>query len=121
MTADFATYYERIAISAPDSLVVFFREQYTWQKTSCERPDRKAMLEKTLAEIVGRPIRISLAIIPESEPQTPTPARSLFQLMRERESHPLVKQASELFGAEVLRVDVPRPPGESDEPPAGRV
>jgi hypothetical protein len=32
----------------------------------------------------------------------------MFQLMREKESHPWVRQAVELFGAEVIRVDVPR-------------
>ncbi len=54
MTADFASYYDHVAISAPDSLVVHFREGYTLQKESCEQPDRKAQLEQTMARIVGR-------------------------------------------------------------------
>ncbi len=34
----------------------------------------------------------------------------MFQLMREKESHPFVRQAVELFDAEVIKVDVPRNP-----------
>ncbi len=30
--------------------------------------------------------------------------------MREKETHPLVRQAVELFDAEVIRVDLPRSP-----------
>ena len=108
MTADFASYYDHVAISAPHSLVVHFREGYTLQKESCARPDRKAQLEQAVAQIVGHPVRIDLAVIPETQPQAAAPAPSMFQLMREKEAHPLVRQAVELFDAEVIRVDVPR-------------
>ncbi len=67
MTADFASYYDHVAISAPDSLVVHFREGYTLQKESCERPDRKAQLEQTMARIVGHPVRIDIAVMPEAQ------------------------------------------------------
>jgi hypothetical protein len=108
MTADFASYYDHVAISAPDSLVVHFPEAYTLQKESCEQPDRKAQLERAMARIVGRPIRISIAMIPNAKQSSTAPAPTMFQLMREKESHPWVRQAVELFGAEVIRVDVPR-------------
>ncbi len=119
MTSDFASYYDRIAISAPDSLVVYFREGYTLQKESCEQPDRKAQLEKMMARIVGRRIRIDMAVIPEPKQASPAPAPSLFQLMREKESHPFVRQAIELFDAEVTKVDVPRPPRPNDSEEGG--
>lgn len=108
MTADFASLYDHVAISAPHSLVVHFREGYTLHKESCARPDRKAQLEQAVSRIVGHPVRIDLAVIPETQPQAQAPAPSKFQLMREKESHPLVRQAVELFDAEVIRVDVPR-------------
>ena len=60
MTADFAACYDHLAISAPDSLVVHFREEYTLHKESCEQPERKAQLEQVLARLVGRPVRIRL-------------------------------------------------------------
>ncbi len=109
MTADFASYYERIAISAPDSLVVYFREGYTLQKEACEQPERKTQLEKTMSRLVGRPVRIDMALIAEPRQPQRVAAPSLFQLMREKENHPFVRQAVDLFDAEIVKVDVPRP------------
>ena len=111
MTADFASYYDHVAISAPDSLVVHFREGYTLQKESCEQPDRKAQLERTMARIVGRPVRIDIAVMPDGNRRPAAPAPTMFQLMREKEIViRWVRQAVELFDAEVIRVDVPRAP-----------
>lgn len=110
MTADFAGCYDHIAISAPDSLVVHFREAYTLHKESCDQPDRKAQLERGLARLVGRPVRIQLAVIPDARnPVSTAPAPTMFQLKREKESNPFVRQALDLFDAEVIRVDLPRP------------
>jgi DNA polymerase-3 subunit gamma/tau len=118
MTADFASYYDHVAISAPNSLVVHFRKGYTLQKESCELPDRKAQLEQTMARIVGHPVRIEIAVIPEADQPSIVPAPSMFQLMREKETHPLVRQAVELFDAEVIRVELPRP-STGETPAAG--
>jgi DNA polymerase-3 subunit gamma/tau len=106
MTADMAGYYDHVAIPAPDRLVVRFREGYTLQKESCESPDRKATLEEAMSHAVGRPVRIDLDIIPETQPAvTKAPTVSRMQLVREKEQDPLVQQAIELFDAEVTRVD----------------
>jgi DNA polymerase-3 subunit gamma/tau len=120
MTADFASHFDHLAIPAPDSLVVHFRERYTLHKKSCEQPERKAQLEDAMARIVGRKVRIDMVVIPEPESkQTEPPAPSLFQRMREKESHPFVRQAVELFEAEVVKVDVPRPTRRSGDRAAG--
>ncbi len=110
MTADFAGCYDHIAISAPDSLVVHFREAYTLHKESCEQPDRKAQLERGLARLVGRPVRIQMAVIPDARgPVANSPVPTTLQIKREKESNPFVRQALDLFDAEVIRVDLPRP------------
>ncbi len=122
MTSDFASYYDHVAISAPNSLVVHFREAYTLQKESCEQPERKAQLEKTMGHIAGQRIRIDLAVIPEPKRKQAAPAApSMFQMMREKENHPFVRQAVDLFDAEVIKVDVPRSrrSSEPSDPPAG--
>ena len=121
MTADFASYYDHVAISAPDSLVVHFGKGYTLQKESCERPDRKAQLEQTMARIVGHPVRIEIVVIPEAQQASIVPAPSMFQLMREKETHPLVRQAVELFDAEVIRVDLPRSSTGETAPAGARI
>ncbi len=93
MTSDFASHYDHIAISAPDSLVVHFRERYTLHMKSCEQPERKAQLERTMAQLVGRRIRIDMAVISEpKENKAGPPAPSMFQQMREKEGHPFVRQ-----------------------------
>jgi DNA polymerase III subunit gamma/tau len=114
MTADFASYYDHLAISAPDSLVVHFREEYTLQKESCDSPQRKAQLEQAMSRKLGRHVRIDLAVMSEGKSQPAQPPVSMRQLMREKESHPLVRQAIQLFDAEVIRIDTqPSPPGVS--------
>ncbi|MCU0960321.1 MAG: DNA polymerase III subunit gamma/tau [Pirellulaceae bacterium] len=120
MTADFASYFDHIATSAPESLVVHFRAAYTLQKESCQRPDRKAQLEQAVARIVGHPVCVEFALIPEAAPAVVAPPPSMFQLMREKAQHPLVRQAVELFDAEVTRVDMPRTPTAAGGPHLAR-
>ena len=109
MTADFAAFYDHVAPVSPDSLVVRFRQRYTLQKEKCEHPDRKAQLEQAMARIVGRRIRIDMAIIPDvEEDQSASPVPSILRLTREKENDPFVRQAVELFEAEVTRVQAPR-------------
>lgn len=108
MTADFAGFYDHLAISAPNSLVVHFREEYTLQKESCDSPSRKAQLEQAMADKLGRRVRIDLAVIPQARAAPAQPVTSTLQRMRATENHPLVRQAMELFDAEVIRVDPQR-------------
>jgi hypothetical protein len=108
MTADYASHYDHLAISAPDSLVVHFRKAYTLHKEVCEQPDRKTQLERQMGQILGGRVRIDMAVMADTEQWAPPPPPSMFQLMREKESHPWVRQAVDLFDAEVTKVDVPR-------------
>ncbi len=109
MTSDFASYCDSVTMSAPDCMAVKFCARYTLQKQSCETPDRKSQLEQAISEHVGRPIRVSFEIIPDAAPsQKKQAAKSRLQMMREKEDHSMVKQAVELFGAEVTRVEMPR-------------
>jgi hypothetical protein len=63
-------------------------------------------------------VRIDIVAMQEDGPASIVPAPTMFQMMREKESHPLVRQAVELFDAEVIRVDLPRASG-NQLPPAG--
>ncbi|MCO6454207.1 MAG: hypothetical protein J5I93_02725 [Pirellulaceae bacterium] len=84
------------------------------------RGDRKGRLEQTLSRVAGRPIRVDFEVVP----QQPRPAAQVAppptqrQRLRQAEQHAFVKEAIELFGGEVLRVDPPitnRPTAVSDE------
>ena len=110
MTADMASYFDHVSAATPDRLVVHFPARYTLQKESCEQPERKRTLEEALTRAVGRPVRIDLVLMPEATEQkaAPAPTKSLLQLLREKEGDPWVRQAMDLFDAEVTRVDPPR-------------
>jgi len=107
MTADYARYGERVAIAAPNRLVVSFKASYTLQKESCERPERKARIERALQQVTGQAVRVDFELLPDERGATerPKPLPSLRQRMRERERHPLVKHAMELFEAEMTGLE----------------
>ncbi len=110
MTADYASYCERVATSAPNCLVVFFRQAYTLQKEACDQPERKKKLELALSQVAGATIRIQFATIPDDPvpASAAVPTKSPLQLRRDKESDPWVREAIEVLGAEVTRVDIPR-------------
>jgi DNA polymerase-3 subunit gamma/tau len=123
MTSVSAARAERVAISGPNHLVVWFRKAYSQAYQYCERPERRQRLEKTLSRIVGREMRIDFAVLPD-EPQSASvasdrpnaPAVSRRQRQQELQRHPLIRKASELFDTEIIGVlDAPDVSG-SGEP-----
>ena len=107
MTADYAGYSDRVAISAPNRLVVSFKSRYTLQKESCERPERKARIEQALQTVTGRSVRVDFEVLPDEGggKARPQPVLTMRQRMREREKHPLVKEAIDMFEAEITRLE----------------
>ena len=112
MMVEQAKEFDHVSISAPDRLVVYFKEWYTLAKSSCERPEQVARFERALAEVAGRPVRVEFKVRQDSsddpEPDRP-PAKivSPYQRMMEVANHPMVHRAGELFGAQPIRVDDP--------------
>jgi hypothetical protein len=115
VTADLGTCYERVAISAPNRLVVSFKAGYTLQKESCERPERKSRLESTLSQITGKTMRIDLELLSDDKETKPAVAtvKSRTQQIQDAQKQPFVRQALELFEAEILRVDSSKRPGDT--------
>jgi hypothetical protein len=110
MTADFARHADRLTLAGPNRLVAHFRAGYILHKESCERPERRSKLEEAISRLVGRAVKVDFALLAgESDkdvrPQPPPTAR---QLLREKEQHPLVRRAVELFDAEVVRIEPSR-------------
>jgi hypothetical protein len=108
MTGDFGNAFTRLAISAPNHLVVELKTAYN--KEWCERPDVKKKIEETLGQLAGGEIRVTFQAAPEpaGRPQPVETAASRMQRARRVESHPLVQDAMELFDAEVVRFDEKR-------------
>jgi DNA polymerase-3 subunit gamma/tau len=112
MTAEHAAAAERAAIAAPNRLVVSFRTQYTFSKSVCERPEQSARLEKALAEVTGRPVRVEFELLDdplERPAENGPPARTASPRERlfEAAAHPFVQRACELFDAQPIRVEGP--------------
>jgi len=124
MTADFAARAERVAISAPNRLVVSFRKAYTQAQQYCERPERRQKLEQTFSRLAGRNIRIDFATLPDESSdaaaQRPAQKPPINRRQRQQElmRHPLIRKAAELFDTEIIAVlDAPPPDESPDIPP----
>ena len=79
-----------------------------WDSGQSRLKARKAKIENALYEITGDRMRVDFEVIPELN-VSPNPQRpkSLRQKMREKEKHPFVRRAIELFDAEVVRFEGP--------------
>ncbi len=100
-----------LANSAPNRLVVSFRPKYTSLRAFCERPEQLGKLEKALADVVGAPVKVEFSEISGgSDDEKPAPAlrpQQQRQRAAEKVEHPLVKRATELFDARLVRIDEP--------------
>jgi DNA polymerase-3 subunit gamma/tau len=111
MVREYASTYDRVAISAPNRLVVSFRATYTFHKSYCERPEVLARLEQALTAVAGQTVRVEFRVIddgPEAKAVAaeakPSPISSR-QRLQEKAQHPLVRRAMELFDATPVRVE----------------
>ena len=107
MAAEHARQFRRVAISAPNRLLVGFTPEYTFSKSMCEAPERKAQLERALSELVGHAVHVEFEILggqaqpAAAEPNRSSPAQNRNQVAQ----NPMVRRAMELFGAFPERVE----------------
>lgn len=111
LVADYARRVERVAISAPNRLVVIFKPEYTLQKSICERSENAQRLRGALAELTGEAVEVEFRLDdkPAAEKAAGSPSQAATSRQRSAEiaSHPLVRRADELFGVEVTQVAEP--------------
>ena len=111
LAVEHARQFDRIAVSAPDHLVISFKPGYAFAKAICEQPEQISRFEKALSEVTGQAARVEFRL--DQEPAVaavpPQTVRSPSQPQRLKEitGHPLIHRAMELFGAEPMRVDDP--------------
>jgi DNA polymerase-3 subunit gamma/tau len=124
MTSDCAAKFDSLAISGPNRLVVRFKKAYITAKEFCERPERRSRLELVMSRLTGRTVRIDFALSADEPQRTatqqvaPRPQASRRQRQAELQRHPLVRQAVEMFDAEIVNVVEPPPTDEetADQP-----
>jgi hypothetical protein len=124
MTGDCASKFHGIAISGPNRLVVQFRKDYTTAKEFCERPEKRSRLEQTLSRLAGREMRLDFVFLPDDaqsavrQQVAARPTVNRRQRQAEMQRHPLVRQAVEMFDAEIVTiVDPPSAEAEDSDQP----
>ncbi len=116
MVVEQAKQFHRVALPAPNRLVIFFRPEYALAKSSCERPDQLGRFQDAVAGLTGLSVRVDFAVDEDkagngetkgaARTGSPQPA-SPHQRLLEVAEHPMIRRAGELFGAQPLRVDEP--------------
>ncbi len=103
MTGDVASSFSQIDLQG-DKLIVTMVDAY--HRDTCQRPERKSRLEQSLRNLTGRPMQIEFLAQEKSKPkgQPKPPQMSRIQKIRQIERDPFVKQAIELFDAEIGEV-----------------
>ncbi|HIQ20637.1 MAG TPA: DNA polymerase III subunit gamma/tau [Planctomycetes bacterium] len=109
IAAEHGRHYERVTFQPPNRLVVWFKPEYNVGKSYCERPEQTAKFNATLRKLTGQEVRVEFALVERpatevSPSASPPPPQ---QRLREICQHPMVRRASELFGAHPIRVDPP--------------
>ena len=112
ITADHAKHFAHVAIPAPNRLVVSFRPRYTFCKSACERPEQKARFERALADLTGEQVQLEFTLLEEEERASEEPSPLLRPLTQQQRiiqvsQHAMIRRATELFGAQPLRVEDP--------------
>jgi DNA polymerase-3 subunit gamma/tau len=112
MVVEQARHFDSVALSGPDRLVIRFKPMYDLAKGLCARPEQVARFEQALVEVTGQAIRVEFALAEEKAGETESSAKTVppHQRLREVATHPLVRRAVELFGAQPVHVDPPDSP-----------
>jgi DNA polymerase-3 subunit gamma/tau len=110
MTGDYAKKFNRLEMSGMNRMTVLFSQEHAFCKTACQRPEQVVRFEQALKEVTGQTIRIDFKLLEAPPPAAgaETPAKPLVsphQRIMEAANHPLVRRASELFGAQPTQVD----------------
>jgi hypothetical protein len=108
LLAQNASLCESVNLADSGRLVATFRAKYTSCRAFCERPDQLASLERAAGEVVGAPVQFEFAIVPDEV--SATAARHTVphrQRMAEKAEHPMIRRATELFDARLVRIEEP--------------
>ncbi|MBN1589180.1 MAG: hypothetical protein JW888_06680, partial [Pirellulales bacterium] len=109
LLAENARLYDRVAISAPNRLVVVFKAGYTLARSVCQRPENATRLRQALAAVTGEAVQVEFHLDEQTTPakpaeRPPSAAELSRQRLAEVARHPLIRRAGELFGAEPIRI-----------------
>ena len=93
-------------------VTIGFTKQATVARAMLEKMDNIQALSSLCERVSGQPVRLRIVELTESDPQGPTMAQiraakeqeQKLVLFEQAKAHPVVKQALEIFGAELADV-----------------
>lgn len=108
LLAENASLCDSVAVPGAGRLAATFRAKYTSCKAFCERGEQLSNLQRALAEVAGRPVKVEFIVVAD-EPPAAGARRAVGhrQRMAEKADHPMIRRAAELFEARLLSVDEP--------------
>jgi DNA polymerase-3 subunit gamma/tau len=108
LLAENASLAESVALADSGRLVATFRAKYTSCRAFCERAEQLASLERARAGVTGAPVKVQFLIVPD-EPSAAAARRVVPQRQRmaEKAEHPMIRRATELFDARLMRIEEP--------------
>ena len=105
---DHARLFHSLAVPAANRLVVGFKPDNAFGRSTCQRPENAGRIEEALAEVTGQPVRVEFVLTEEPAAAAAQPAIVPAHLkILQATKNPLVRLAGELFGAQPMRVDDP--------------
>ena len=102
----------RLVAIEGDLVTIGFAKQATVARGMLEKPDNTQALASLCERLSGRPVRLRIVELTEADPPGPTMAQirtakeqeQKLVLFERAKAHPVVKQALEIFGAELADV-----------------
>lgn len=112
----------RVAISGPNLVEIFFPKSYSFAKQYCEQPETLKRLNFVTSQVAGKQVDCKLTIDPTAEVQIKAPERKENAVVVERlkpsavEADQFVQLAVAIFGGQVLEVRpvLEAPPADDD-------
>ena len=103
---------DKVELAGTDSIQLLFPAEAKLSLNRFSTPESKSAMSAAIMQLTGRQVTIDCKLAVGKPTQSrPTPKQSSkdrMQRMREIETNPLVKACSELFDAEIVKVDHPR-------------
>ncbi len=108
LTSDMAANYQSLTIKNGETLIVTLNDAYSAKE--CSRPERKQKFEELLKTTAGRPFRLEFLVSQNAQEsaESAQPQLSRVQRIRKLHEHEFIKQASDLFDAQVVNFFEPR-------------
>jgi len=99
-----------VSLLEPDHISVLFPPDFSFQKETCERPERRQKIVKTLSELTGMQFKVSFGLSrQQAVDESPVEVvKTLRERNMEAEGNPFVQRAVEVFEAEISHIDHPQ-------------